>query len=137
MFGKFDSVVFSLRLFRYFMMYCRSELNKIVLSGFPCLLPRSRWKCLLLTSVCTVARCWSYSFVSNFMYGSSMPCNLEAFHTLLCSTVSNAFLKSMAATHGGWCHSVALYRSCWNVNKVGCRGVARSEACLVNRLVGV
>ena len=43
---------------------------------------------------------------------------------------------SMAATHSGWCQSVALCLSCWNVNKV-CRGVAWSEACMVNRLTGV
>ena len=49
------------------------------------------------------------------MYGSSKALFLKAVHTLLCSTVSKAFSKLMAATHSGWCHSVALYRICWSV----------------------
>ena len=59
-FGKLDYVVY---LFHFpvggFMMYCRSEFNKSVLSGSPYLVPRSRRKCLLFTSVCTGAHCWS------------------------------------------------------------------------------
>ena len=35
------------------------ESKRSVLSGSPCFVPRSRWYCLLLTSVCAVARCWS------------------------------------------------------------------------------
>ena len=96
------------------MMHCGSELTESELRGSPCLVPRSRWKCL---SVRLAARCWSLHFVSSCMYGSSMPCSLNAFHTLLSSTVSHAFLKSMAATHSGWCHSAALCLSFWNVNK--------------------
>ena len=49
------------------------------------------------------------------MFGSAMPCSLTAFHTLQRSAMSNAFLKSMAATQSGWCHSSALFPSCWNV----------------------
>ena len=32
-------------------------------------------------------------FVSNCMHRSSIPCSLKAFHTLLCSSVSKAFLE--------------------------------------------
>ena len=46
-----------------------------------------------------------------------VPHRLETCHTPLCSIVSNAFLKSVVPTHSGWCHSVALCLSCWNVNK--------------------
>ena len=49
--------------------------------------------------------------------GSSTPCSSKAFHTLLCSIVSNAFFKSVAATQSGWCQSAALCLSCWIVNK--------------------
>ena len=51
LFGKSDLHLFHFP-FGDFMMYCRSELNKSVQSKSPCLVPRSRWKCLLLTSVC-------------------------------------------------------------------------------------
>ena len=49
------------------------------------------------------------------MHDSTMLCFLDAFHALLRSTASPTLKKSMAATHSGWCHSVALGRSCWNV----------------------
>ena len=62
-----------------------SALNRSVLGGSPCLVPCFMWKCLFVTSVCTVARCWLWSFESKCMYGSWMPCSLEALHTLLCS----------------------------------------------------
>ena len=67
-----------------FRMYWKSELKMSVLSGSPCLVLRSRWKCLLLSSVCTDAL-----LVVELRES-------QAFHTLLCCTVSNAFLKSMA-----------------------------------------
>ena len=70
------------------------------------------------------------------MYGSSMPCSLKAAHTLLCSSASKAFLKSMAATHSGWCHSVAL-SELLEREKVVCRGVAWSGTCLVRGFVVV
>ena len=50
-----------------------------------------------------------------------MPCSLEADHTLLCSTVPL-----------GTSLSDMLERE-----HVVCRGVAKSEACLVSGLVGV
>ena len=70
------------------------------------------------------------------MYGSSTPCSLKAAHTLLCSTVSKAFLIPTAATHSGCFHSVAL-SELLEREKVVCRGVPWSEACLVSGLVGV
>ena len=45
-------------------------------------------RCSLWVTVCMVSRC-------------------KAFHRLLCSTVSKTFLKPMAATQSGWCHSVS------------------------------
>ena len=83
-----------------FMMYCRSEMNKSVLSASPWLVSRLRWKCFAFdVGVCAVARCMlPWTFVSNCMHGSSMPCSRKAFDTLFCSSVSNAFLQSVTAT---------------------------------------
>ena len=53
--ANFLALMSWLHLFHFpvsgFMMFCKSELNKSVLSGSPCLVPRSRWKCLLCTSM--------------------------------------------------------------------------------------
>ena len=64
------------------MKNCGSALRRRVLGGSPCLVPCFRWKCLFLTSVCTVASCWLWGFESKCMHCS---CSLEALHTLLCS----------------------------------------------------
>ena len=47
-----------------------------------------------------------------------------------------SFLKSMAATHSGWCHSVTLSELPVR-EKVVCCGVVRSGSYLVSGLVGV
>ena len=72
------------------------------------------------------------------MNGSSMPYFLKAWHTLLCSTVSNTFLEV------GGCDPQRLVSLGGSLSellereKVVCHEKpGRSEACLVSGLVGV
>ena len=99
------------------------------MSGSPCMVLRLRWTCLLLTCVyccsllvlepCEQRHVWfpKAFFPQGFPYVAVLNC------------VGCFFLKSMLATQSGWRHLES--------EKVVCRGVAQSEACLVNRLDGV
>ena len=99
-----------------FMMYCRSGLNKSVLSGSPCLVPRSRWDCLLLTSECTCslldAKLCEPLYV--WLLDAMLPLGLPYAAVFICL---ESLIEVNGCDHSGWCHSVALCPSCWNVNR--------------------
>ena len=100
-------------------MYCKCELDKSVLSMSPCLVPRLRWNCLLLASVCTVARCWPmlceqlYVWFLDASFPQSRP------HAAVLQSVGCCFVKSIAATQSGWPHSAALTELLEHESKVG------------------
>ena len=109
------------------MMYCQSELNRSVcLLGFP--LEVELLACdvgVFCCSLLVVKLCEHlYVWLLNALFLQGLP-------KLLCSMVSNVFLKPVAATQRGSL-SELLERE-----QVVCRGVDQSEACLVSRLDGV
>ena len=104
-----------------FMMYHKTELNRSVLSGVSLL--GSSLEVEVLAFHVSVHSCsLLVAEHRELLFGSSTPCSLKAVHTLLCSTVSNASLKSMAATHCGSLSKLLEHE------KVVCRGVSWSEA---------
>ena len=116
-FGKPDSVVIS-------STSCKFERP-------PCLVPHSRWKRLLSTSVHTDARCWAHCSVSNQLYVWFLDALLHLRPSARCSTVP----KDLFFEVDGCDPHTAAGATRWL--SVGVGGVDQSEACFVNGLVGV
>ena len=71
------------------------------------------------------------------MYGSSTPCSLKAAHMLLCPTVSEGSLQVDGCDPQRMVPLGGSLSELPERVKVVCRGVARSETCLVIGLVVV
>ena len=84
---------------------CSTALKSGGLIGSPCLVPLPILKCQRFFLSTTFLDCPSYIRFNTSMYNEGTPCVLIAFQIARCSTVSNAFAKSTAATQSAPPHS--------------------------------
>ena len=121
MLDKFDSVVTCFSVCS-FMMYGGGELNKSVLSGSPCLVHRSKWHCCSLMGV--ELREKLYVWFLDALLPQGLPCAAVFPCVEGCFEVDGCDPQRLVP--------VALSELLERKKEIICRGVARSEACLVS-----
>ena len=93
----------------------KTELNKSVESGSPCLTPLASTNGLLICErTATFPDCVAYSRLKISMYALDTPCLSSAFQIAICSTLSKAFWKSRKQVHNSMFHSDVFSWICAN-----------------------